>query len=126
MSRLSSVMNHRPLIQLSYDALVQRELHHFCDASSQGYCSVLYLRVVSAEGNISCNFLFGKSPLAPLKSTAIPKLELVAATMSSYMDKMLRLELEGIATTSLFWTDSFAALHMIRNTNKRISCFCSK
>ena len=43
-SRLSSMMIHRPLIQpiLQYDALVQRELHHFCDTSSQGYCSVSY------------------------------------------------------------------------------------
>ena len=124
-SKLSSVVIHRPLIQptLQYDALVQRELHHFCDASSQGYCSVSYLRIVSAEGTISCNFLFGKSRLAPLKSTSIPKLELVAATMSSCMDKMLRLELEGTVTTSVFWTDSLAVLHMIRNTHKRFPVF---
>ena len=38
------------------------------------------------------------------KSTSISKLELVAATMSSHMDKMLRLELEGAVTTSVFWS----------------------
>ena len=105
-SRLSSAMIHRPLIQptFQYDALVERELRHFCDASSQGYSLASYLRIASAEGIISCNFLFGKSRLAPLKSTSISKLELVAATMSNHMDKMLRLELEGAVTTSVFWS----------------------
>ena len=124
-SRLSSAMIHRPLIQptFQYDALVQRELHYFCDASSQGYCLVSYLRVASAEGIISCNFLFGKSRLVPLKSTSIPKLELVTATMSSHMDKMLRLEFEGTVTTFVFWSGSLAVLHMVRNTQKRFSVF---
>ena len=50
--------------------------------------------------------MMGKSPLAPLKSISIPKLEIDAATMATKADTLLRHNLNNVVTDSIFWTDS--------------------
>jgi len=50
------------------------QVHHFSDASSKGYGTVSYLRVVKEKGEVHCTFLFAKARLAPLKTVSIPRL----------------------------------------------------
>ena len=67
---LSAVSVPRCLIRSDmgeFDTLFQTQLHHFADASSVAYSTVSYLRVIASNGTIFCNFLLGKSRLAPFK-----------------------------------------------------------
>ena len=42
------------------------EIHTFCDASQQGYCTVIYLRVKDKLNNYHVRFFMSKSRVAPL------------------------------------------------------------
>ncbi|XP_046341271.2 uncharacterized protein LOC124122193 [Haliotis rufescens] len=99
------------------------ELHHFSDASCEGYGAVSYLRVVNNDGPVQCFLLISKSRLAPLKQMTIPRLELSAAVISVKLDVMLRQELKMEISRSVFWTDSTIVIQYIRNENKRFHVF---
>ena len=59
------------------------ELHVFSDASQCAYGAFLYFRYILNE-SVTCNFVLGKSRLAPIKqcSMSIPKLELQAVVIA--------------------------------------------
>ena len=99
------------------------ELHHFSDASEDGFGAVSYVRTINHEGKIHCSFAIGKSRLAPLKPMTIPRLELSAATVAVKLDRMLKRELEIRVDRSVFWTDSTAVIKYINNENKRFQTF---
>jgi len=42
-----------------YSEFVDCQLHHFSDASSKGYGVVSYLRLVTGDGQVFCNFVIG-------------------------------------------------------------------
>ena len=70
------------LMPAEFHQVTSSQVHHFSDASEDGYGSVSYLRLANKEGNIHCAFSFGKSCVTPLKAVTIPCLELSATTMS--------------------------------------------
>ena len=51
----------------NYGGTVSLQLHHFSDASQQGYGAVSYLRSKDDKGTIHCSFEMGKARTAPLK-----------------------------------------------------------
>ena len=110
LQNLAQVTVPRCLIRssLRYSDL-QMQLHHFSDASSVGYSTVSYLRVIAPDDSIICSFLMGKSRLAPIKTVSIPRLELVAATMASRVDTVLRRELDGLDGESFFLDGLFGS-----------------
>ena len=57
------------------------ELHNFADASTSGYGQCSYLRVKDEDGNVNVSLVMGKSRVAPLKITTIPRLELTTAVV---------------------------------------------
>lgn len=57
----------------------------------------------------------GKSRVAPLKQTTIPRMELAAAVMAVNIDKMLKRELQLELQESVFWTDSTTVLKYIES-----------
>ena len=69
------------------------ELHNFADASTSGYGQCSYLRVKDEDGNVNVSLVMGKSRVAPLKITTIPRLELTAAVVSAKVGVMLQEEL---------------------------------
>ena len=85
------------------------QLHHFSDASEKGYGATSYLRLKNDQGDIHVTLLMAKAKLAPLKSTTIPRLELVAAVESVKLDHLIRQHLE-ISLPSTYWTDSTIVL----------------
>ncbi len=91
------------------------QLHHFSDASEMGYGVVSYLRLVNADGLTHCAFMMGKSRVAPVKQTTIPRMELTAAVVAVNTDKMLKDELEMELLDSVFWTDGTTVLRYIDN-----------
>lgn len=50
------------------------ELHHFFDASQNGYGQCSYLRLVNQQDQSHVSFVMGKARVAPLKSITIPRL----------------------------------------------------
>ena len=93
-----------------FGELHSSQIHHFSDASEEGYGTVSYLRLVDVTGNIRCSILFGKSRVAPLKPVTIPWMELTAATLAAKLDTLLRRELSIPIHETVFWTDSTLVL----------------
>ena len=62
----------------------------------------------------------GKARVTPKKFVSIPRLELVAATLSVKMAKVLRNELNTDYLHETFWSDSKVVFGYIRNTTNRI------
>ena len=87
------------------------------------YGAVSYLRLVDMQGRIFCSFLIGKSHLAPLKVTTIPRLELTAATVSVQLNKILTKELQIPIDEVTFWTDSMTVIRYITNESKRFHTY---
>ena len=63
------------------------ELHHFADASIEGYGTASYLRLEDSDEKVHCSLVMGKSRVAPLKTVTVPRLELTAATLAVKVDK---------------------------------------
>ncbi|XP_051784521.1 uncharacterized protein LOC114652826 [Erpetoichthys calabaricus] len=99
------------------------QIHHFGDASENGYGTVSYLLLTNKENKRHCSFLMGKSRVAPLKPVTIPRLELTAAVVAVKMDKMFKQELKIPLKESIFWTDSTTVLRYIANENARYKTF---
>lgn len=99
------------------------QLHHFADASQDGYGTVSYLRLENSEKKVHVAFIQGKARVAPLKQTTIPRMELIAGVLAVRMDRMLNKELQLQLERSIFWTDSTTVLKYICNETKRFQTF---
>ena len=64
-----------------FGKVVSFGLHHFSDASENGYRQVVYVRLVNATVKIHCSLVIAKSCVAPIKYTSIARLELAAAVL---------------------------------------------
>ncbi|GAA6088258.1 uncharacterized protein LOC110440108 [Tachysurus ichikawai] len=99
------------------------QLHHFSDASKDGYGTVTYLLTRNMHSLVHCAFIMGKSRVAPMKSVTIPRMEFIAATMASCMDVIWKKELHLQLQDSVFWTDSASVLKYIKNETSRFKIF---
>ena len=123
LSRLNEFTVKRCLIPEDFGDVRECHLHHFSDASQDGFGCVSYARFVGDNNKVHCSFLIGKARLCPLKRMTIPRLELSAAVMAVQVDSMLRRELGLEIKGSTFWTDSQLVLQYIRNRSKRFLTF---
>ncbi|XP_067023705.1 uncharacterized protein [Acropora muricata] len=73
--------------------LKKAELHHFSDASTEGYGQCSYLRLVDTRNRVNSLLVMGKARVTPLKPITVPRLELTAAVVSVRVSEMLRREL---------------------------------
>ncbi len=113
----------RCLKPANFGKVVSSQIHVFSDASTLGYGSVAYIRLVNDEGDIHTSFLIGKSRLAPIKTTTIPRLELTAATVSVRLGCLMLKELSMKIDNIFYHTDSTTVLHYINNSKKRFPVF---
>ena len=103
---------------------IQRsKLHHFSDASSQGYGTVSYLCQIDSHGEVHSSLVMAKSRLAPLKAMMIPRMELSAAVLGTRLDRMIKQEVDMAVHSSAFWTDSTCILRFIENKDKKFQIF---
>ena len=122
--KLSQLTVDRCLKSVNFGAIFSSQLHHFSDLSEIGFGLVSYLRLVDNSGIIHCAFLQAKSRLVHLKQVTISRLELSAATVSVWLDKVLKSELElPLTEKSIFWTDSMSVLRYMKNESKRFHTF---
>ena len=66
---------------------------------------------------------YGKSLAAPIKYITIPRMELVAATLSVKMSVLLQKELQLLNVKETFWTDSKVVLGYIWNEMRKFKVF---
>lgn len=107
----------------NFGDIASAQLHHFSDASKDGYGTVTYLLTRNMNSVVHCAFIMGKSRVAPMKCVTIPRMELIAATMASRMDVIWRKELHLQLQDSVFWTDSASVLKYIKNETSRFKIF---
>ena len=103
-------------------AAASYEIHCFAHASLFAYGACSYLRIIDTKNFVLCSFLLGKSRLASIKSVSIPKLELTAAVLAVRLSCLLKAELD-LPVILIFWTDSTAVLHCIKNNTERFPVF---
>ena len=119
LSDLKSVRMKRCFLPSTFGKVNNFSLHYFSDACGKRYCQVTYLRAVDESWKAHCSFVMGKAGVALSKYVTIPRMELLAATLSAKIYLMLRKEFELPIVRNLyyiiFWTDSEAVLGYIRN-----------
>lgn len=120
---LASFKLDRCLKPKDFGEITQSQLHHFADASKDGYGTVTYIRLMNNKNEVHVAFLMGKARVSPLKSVTIPLLELTAAVLAVRVDVMLKAELELELGQFVFWTDSTSVLKYISNEDKRFHTF---
>jgi len=82
------------------------EIHAFSDASSVGYGSAAYTRLVDIHGMIHCSFLMGKAILDLIKQTTMPCLQLTAATVAVRLARLIIQELDMCIDSIFYYTNS--------------------
>jgi len=112
LNALSEFKVERCVKPISCGSCIHAQLHHFSDASEQGYGTVTYLRIQNCNNDIHIAFLMGKARVTTLKVITVPRLELTAYMLK----KALRLQLQE----SIFWTDSTSVFKYVMNEDK---CF---
>ena len=99
------------------------ELHHFSDASTEGYGQCTYLRLTDINDRVHCSLVIGKARVAPLKPVTVPRLELTAALTSARVSRTLGRELTYTGVKELFWTDSKVVKGYIYNEARRFHTY---
>ena len=84
----------RCFIPPTFGKIKDCSLHYFSGACEKGYGQVTYLCAVDESGKVNCSLVMGKARIAPLKYITIPRMELVAATLSVKISVMLRKEFQ--------------------------------
>ena len=100
------------------------QLHTFVDASTAGYGTCSYLRLIDKRSKlVSMTLVTGKARVAPKKPMTIPRLELQAAVLGVKVSDFLTKELMYEKLESFFWSDSQSVLGYISNEARRFHTF---
>lgn len=99
--------------KVTTEMVMKRELHIFVDASTSAYAVAAYMRETANE-KITCNLVWAKSRLNPIKPLTVPRLELLAATMGVRAANFLRKELKLHFSCCVIWVDSSCVLSWIK------------
>ena len=82
-----------------------------------------YLALTYVNGERSSRIVASKMRVAPLTSTSIPRLELMAAVVGIRLAESLVAPLEVQMQDIIFWSDSMNVLHWIRNASRQFKPF---
>ncbi|XP_066929853.1 uncharacterized protein [Clytia hemisphaerica] len=102
------------------DPVVSRELHGFSDASKRAYGCCVYLRTEFDSGLVSTSLVTGKSRIAPIKGSTVPKFELCGAQILTIIINQVKSELKDTLFIEKIyaWIDSTVAYCWLKNENK--------
>lgn len=100
------------------------QLHVFCDASSQAYAAVAYLRVFNGS-KWSAKLLRSRTRVAPVDATeqTIPRLELCSIVLACTLAKQIRKNEAFAQTTVHIWSDNEVALYWVRKPIHQLKTF---
>ncbi|XP_062707822.1 uncharacterized protein LOC134288108 [Aedes albopictus] len=125
LAAVESIAVPRWVIPISNPVIL--EAHGFSDASERAYGACVYLRAVSANGEISVHLLTSKSKVAPLgnskqKKISLPRLELSGALLFSHLFQKVQQSLK-MDFKCFYWVDSTIVLHWLAGTPSRWKTF---
>ena len=96
----------------------------FSDSSHVAYAVTCFGKFIYDDGTVSMQFLFGKCNMCPMSgSLTIPRLELVAAALATRIACSVLQESNIKYERVIYWSDSSATLHLIRNNTLRFCVF---
>jgi hypothetical protein len=98
------------------------EIHAFSDASQAAYGTCIYIRAVKGK-QISMRLLCAKSRIAPIKSVALPRLELCAATLLARLLHSVKQSMKINFSKTVCWTDSTIVLSWINSVPNTLETF---
>ncbi|GFW25746.1 uncharacterized protein TNCV_1310071 [Trichonephila clavipes] len=99
------------------------ELHAFSDASEKAYGSSIYLKSISALGEVKVCLVTSKSRVSPLKQISIPRLELCGAVLAAKLMKKVKEALNLHITAVHFWSDSTIVISWIHRESRELKTF---
>ncbi|GFW93044.1 integrase catalytic domain-containing protein [Trichonephila clavipes] len=99
------------------------ELHAFSDASEKAYGSSIYLKSISALGEVKVCLVTSKSRVSPLKQISIPRLELCGALLAAKLMKKVKEALNLQITAVHFWSDSTIVISWIHRESRELKTF---
>lgn len=91
--------------------------------SEYGYDTISYLRLESISKEVNIAFMVGKSRVAPIKQTTIPRLKFTTAVLAVRVDKMIKNELQLELDPTVLWIDSTTMPNYILSETKRFHTF---
>ncbi|XP_067949641.1 uncharacterized protein [Watersipora subatra] len=94
LSRLESIKIERCVVPKEFGCVTQNEIHHFCDASLNGYGACSYVRLVNNRKEVHTALLMAKSRVVPLKQITVPRLELQSAVEAVKLSSIIKAELK--------------------------------
>ena len=98
------------------------QLHVFADASEMGLCVVAYLRF-EIDSKVKVSFVMGKTRVATVKTTTIPKLELQAALHASRIKVSIIEEHDFTINQVFMWSDSLNVIQWLNAFEKKQQIF---
>lgn len=99
------------------------QLHGFADASLKAYAAVIYVRTVSAKGEVACRLLLSKTRVAPTWACTVPRLELEAAKLLAQLMQHTREIAEFKDAEYYCWSDSMVTLHWINKSSADLKLY---
>ena len=112
-------------IPIKIGLITEIDIHLFSDASIDRVCTVAYAVVYQAN-KISRNLITSKSRLAK-KNISIPRLELIAAHMSSNLAGNLKCSLSKFNIRDVYaWSDSTVTLHWSKDNREYKVFVCNR
>ncbi|GFS87232.1 integrase catalytic domain-containing protein [Trichonephila clavipes] len=97
------------------------ELHAFSDASEKAYGSSIYLKSISALGEVC--LVTSKSRVSPLKQIFILRLELCGAVLAAKLMKKVKEALNLQITAVHFWSDLTIVISWIHRESRELKTF---
>ncbi len=91
----------------------------FCDSSNDAYAAVLYLR--SSDG--TCNLVFCRARVCPLKQRTLPEMELEAAKLLALATAHVAQTLQIPLSNCRCWSDRMIVLAWLKKPLQKLKVF---
>ena len=110
---------------INWSDLQDIELHGFGDASSDGCGSVVYIRAFIPQVGYRTAFVTSKSRANPVKGLTIPRLEMLAALLTSRLVSTVKDDLHIPEAKCFYYSDATCVLGWIRSDPFTLKPFIS-